>query len=121
MQWVKAANGTSSAVWLHPESGEEVTARFDALASSGEGGSFSVTYQGETRSASYDAESGLWWLDGRSLPASADVAGTALRLKQSGLPIVFSDVGFEGGYVRVLKIGGYLFAETVYTRRVAGG
>ena len=121
VQWITAADGTSSAVWLHPESGAEVTARFDALASLGEGGSFSVSCLGETRSASYDADTGLWLLDGRVPPASADVAGAASRLKQSGLSIVFSDVGFEGGFVRVLKIGGYLFAETVYARQVAGG
>ena len=121
VQWIMAADGTSSAVWLHPESGEEVTARFDALASLGAGGSFSVSYMGETRKASFDAETGLWLLDGRTPPASADVAAAASQLKQSGLAVVFSDVGFEGGYVRVLKIGGYLFAETVYARQAAGG
>ena len=121
VQWIKMPDGASLAVWRHPESGEEVTARFDALASLGTGGSFSVSYQGQTRRASYDAKAGLWLLDGRTPPALADVASAASRLKQSGLPVVFSDVGFEGGFVRVLKIGGYLFAETVYSRQVAGG
>ena len=121
VQWTKMPDGTSSAVWRHPESGGEVTARFDALASLGTGGSFSVSYQGETRSASYDAASGLWWLDGRSPPISGGIDSAVSRLKQSALPIVFTDVVFEGGFVRVLKIGGYLFAETVYARQVAGG
>ena len=123
VQWSKAPDGSSAATWLHPATGEEVTATFAASALD-EAESFSVFCNGEARLAFYDAGRGLWWLDfvppALSAPASADVAGTASRLKQSGLAVVSDNAEFEGGFVRVLKIGGYLFAETVYTRQDSG-
>ncbi len=119
VQWVKMPDDSSSAVWLHPESGQEVTVRFSAVSEAE--GSFSVLYQGETREILYDAEAGLWWLDEipaeLSPPDLADIASAALQLKQSELLVVFADVEFEDGFIRILKIGGYLFAETVHSEQ----
>lgn len=114
VQWTKMPDGSSSAVWLHPETSIPVTVLFQDGDGKETGGSFTVSYRGNSRKIIYDEASGFWWFD--NIPQkSIEIASLVnSRINLIDSPVVSLTVELEKGFVYVVKIGGRIFAEIIY-------
>ncbi len=113
VQWTKMRDGSSSAVWLHPETSIPVTVLFQPGNSPAGMDTFTVSYRGGSREIFFDSVSGFWWFDNIPEGSSGIASAVNSMLDRENSPVVALSLESGNGFVYVVKVGGKIFAEFI--------